>query len=65
MIKDDEEYEWQKTKNELAPLTYNNAIEYADSLSSKEIEELGYSSKDDLLTVISNQYTITEGSNQK
>lgn len=65
MIKNDEEYEWQQTKNELAPLAYNNAIEYADSLSSKEIEELGYSSKDDLLIVISNQYTITEWSNQK
>lgn len=65
MTNNDEEYEWQETKNELAPLTYNNTIEYADSLISKEIEEIGYSSKDDLLTVISNQYTITEGSNQK
>ena len=60
MIKNEEEYEWQQTKNELAPLTYNNAIEYADSLRGKEIEALGYSSKDDLLTFISNQYTITE-----
>jgi hypothetical protein len=60
MKNNEEEYEWYPYSNQLAPLAYSDAIEYADSLSGKEIEELGYSSKDDLLTVISNQYTITE-----
>jgi hypothetical protein len=41
-------------------LLTDDAIEYADMLSNKEVEEMGYSSKDDLFTEISNQYTITE-----
>jgi len=60
MKTNEEEYEWHPYKNDLAPLAYNDAIEYADMLSNKEVGEMGYSSKDDLFTVISNQYTITE-----
>lgn len=56
----EEEYEWHPYSNDLAPLAYDDAIEYADMLSNKEVEEMGYSSKDDLFTAIGNQYTITE-----
>lgn len=60
MKTNEEEYEWYPHSNELAPLAYSDAIEYADMLSNKEIEKIGYSSKEDLFTAISNQYTITE-----
>jgi len=60
MKTNEEEYEWHPYKNELEPLAYSDAIEYADMLSNKEVRELGYPSKDDLFTEISNQYTITE-----
>jgi len=60
MKTNEEEYEWHPYKNELEPLTYSDAIQYADMLSNKEVKELGYPSKDDLFTEISNQYTITE-----
>jgi len=60
MKTNEEEYEWYPYKNKLEPLAYNDAIEYTDMLSNKEAKELGYSSKDDLLTEISNQYTISE-----
>ena len=60
MKTNEEEYEWHSYKNELEPLAYSDAIEYADMLSNKEVRELGYPSKDDLFTEISNQYTITE-----
>lgn len=60
MKNNEEEYEWYPYKNDLTPLAYDDAIEYADMLSNKEVEEMGYSSKDDLFTAIGNQYTITE-----
>lgn len=56
MKNNEEEYEWYPYSNQLAPLAYSDAIEYADMLSSKEVKELGYSSKDDLFTEISNLY---------
>ena len=55
MKNNEEEYEWYPYNNQLAPLAYSDAVEYADMLSSKEVKELGYSSKDDLFTEISNQ----------
>lgn len=56
-----EEYEWGSPKiNKLDPLTPDECYNIADNMKQKELEKLGFTSKDDVFDFISREFTITE-----
>ena len=55
-----EEYEWTQKGKQFTPLSLDDTIRYANSLTDLEIEELRYANEEDLLTAIVNRFTIAE-----
>jgi hypothetical protein len=45
---------------QFTPLSLDDTIRYANSLTDLEIEELRYAGEEDLLTAIVNRFTIAE-----